>query len=156
MDAVGQRVSNIMQTQFVSVGPNERVDFADQLFKLGRFRHLPVLSTGQLVGIVSSRDLMKAALTEVLDFEPGQRRVFFKAIEISEVMTRRVVSARADTPLPEATARMVKQKIGCLPVVDADGVMIGLITETDLLRAAYLDGATEAGEDAEYSEDGGT
>ncbi len=147
MDASSLRVSEIMQKEYASVGPKERVDFADQLFKLGRFRHLPVLDGGRLVGIVSSRDLMKAALTEVLDFEPGQRRAFFKAIEISEVMTRKVISAGPDTPLTEVASRMVKEQIGCLPIVDGEGAMVGLVTETDLLKAAYLGDASEAGGD---------
>ena len=131
-------VSDIMRTEFISVGPKERLDFADRVLRLGHFRHLPVLEEGRLVGMVSNRDLRAASLTKVLSFPAGQRRTFLRSVEVAEVMTRDVVAVKEATPLSEAARKMVEHKVGCLPVVDDDGTMIGLITETDLLRAAYL------------------
>jgi len=138
MEAHRTPVSEIMRTEFLSVGSKERLDFADRVLRLGNFRHLPVVEDGRLVGILSNRDVLAAALTKLLDFEAGQRRTFLHSVEVSEVMTRDVVSVRPDTPLSEAALRMVERKVGCLPVVDQEDKVLGLVTETDLLRAAYL------------------
>lgn len=134
-------VSRIMRTEFASLREHDHLDLVDQVMELGRVRHLPVQDTaGRLVGIVSSRDLLEASLTNVLEFAPRERRTFLHSIEVKEVMTRNVETIDAETALGVAAARMIRHKIGCLPVVNREGVMIGLVTETDLLAAAYLAG----------------
>ena len=142
MQSVSARpVSAILRAEFASLREDDRLDLVDQVMKLGRVRHLPVLDpAGRLVGIVSNRDLLEASLTSVLSFETAQRRGFLRSISVSEVMTRVVETVDPETPLGVAAARMISHKIGCLPVVRPDGTMVGLITETDLLLAAYLPG----------------
>lgn len=132
-------VSAIMREEFASLREEDRLDLADQVMKLGRVRHLPVLAhDGRLVGIVSNRDLLEAGLTTVLAFDPTERRTFLHSIAVSEVMKREVETAGPETPLGVAAGQMIRHKIGCLPIVGSDGVMVGLVTETDLLIAAYL------------------
>jgi CBS domain-containing protein len=133
-----RRVGEIMRRDFVSLQVGDRLDFADDVMRLGRIRHLPVLSAGKLAGIVSQRDLLAHSLSRTLDFDPQDRRSFLKSVNVSEAMTRDVVTVEEATPLEEAARLMIRHQIGCLPVLDADGVPVGLITETDLLRAAYL------------------
>lgn len=136
-------VSRIMRTEFASLRETDRLDLADQIMKLGRVRHLPVLDPdGRIVGIVSNRDLLEASLTNVLDFEREQRKGFLRSVDVAEVMTREVETIAPDAPLAAAASRLVGHRIGCLPVVREDGVMVGLVTETDLLAAAFL-GAPE-------------
>jgi CBS domain-containing membrane protein len=138
MDLASQPVSRIMRTRFVSVRDNERLSSADLIMNFGRVRHLPVLDeAGRLVGIVSNRDLLEASLSDVLDFEAEHRRAFLRSVDIGEVMTREVETVQPDTPLGVAAARLIAHRIGCLPVVDREGVVVGIVTETDLLIAAY-------------------
>ncbi|MEE9607770.1 MAG: CBS domain-containing protein [Myxococcota bacterium] len=80
-------------------------------------------------------------VSEVLEFEPAQRRAFMRSVAVNEVMAKQPVTVAPEATLPEAAERMVDCKIGCLPVVDADGTLVGLVTETDLLRAALLESA---------------
>ena len=132
-------VSRIMRTEFASLRETDRLDLADQIMKLGRVRHLPVLDPeGRIVGIVSNRDLLEASLTNVLDFEREQRQGFLRSVDVAEVMTREVETIAPDAPLATAASRLVGHRIGCLPVVRDDRVMVGLVTETDLLAAAFL------------------
>jgi CBS domain-containing protein len=130
-------VSEVMREEFVSLKVTDRLDFADDVMKLGRIRHMPVLEDEKLVGIVSQRDLLAASLSRALEFEPEHRRTFLRSVEVSEVMTRNVVSVPPETPLGEVARLMIRHKVGCVPVVDAAGAPVGLVTETDLLRAAY-------------------
>jgi CBS domain-containing protein len=130
-------VSRIMRREFASLQRKDHLDFADDVMSLGRIRHLPVLDGGLLVGLVSQRDLLASSLSRVLEFEPSHRRSFLKAIEVAEVMSRSVISVEPETTTHEAARLMIRHRIGCLPVVDESGAPIGLLTETDLLRAAY-------------------
>ena len=144
MDVRSRRVSEVMQREVVSLSRDERLDLVEDVMRLGRIRHMPVLEDGRVVGVVSSRDLLASSLSRSLDFEPEQRRAFLRAVEVAEVMSDEVVSVSPDATLREAAELMVKRRFGCLPVVDDDGDLVGLVTETDLLRAALLsDGAPE-------------
>lgn len=138
MEAAVRRVSEVMRTEFTALRAGDRLDLVDQVMKLGRVRHLPVLDeAGRVLGIVSNRDLLEASLTNVLAFAPDQRRSFLHSVGVDEVMTRDIETIAPEETLASAANRMVGHKIGCLPVVGPDGVMVGLITETDLLAAAF-------------------
>ncbi len=130
-------VASLMQRDYVSVAPMDQLDFVDDVMKLGRIRHMPVVEQGKLVGVVSQRDLLAASLSKALEFEQGQRRTFMRSVLVDEVMTREPITVSPGATLREAALLMLKYRIGCLPVVDEDGELVGLITETDLLRGAY-------------------
>lgn len=129
-------VSEIMQREFVSLGVGDHLDLADDVMRLGRIRHMPVIDGKRLVGIVSQRDLLSASLSKMLDFDLAQRRTFMRSVQISEAMTRDVVSVPPDTPIREVARLMIRHKIGCIPVVQ-DEEPVGMVTEVDLLRAIY-------------------
>jgi acetoin utilization protein AcuB len=86
--------------------------------------HLPVVNAdGHLVGIVAQRDMLVAAT-----------RYQNAPVEMAEVMRRPVISTKADLQVVEAARIMMNQKIGCLPVVDAEAKVLGVITESDLFE----------------------
>ena len=138
MDTATRPVSDIMQSDFVTVSLHDRLDFADQVMRLGRIRHLPVLHQGRVVGVVTQRDILAASLTKVLQFGPIERRAFLRSIDVEEVMTSGIHTISPKATLAEAAALLLQHKIGCRPVVDPAGKPVGLVTETDLLRAAYV------------------
>ncbi len=138
MDPRTRRVSEVMQAEVATLAPDERLDLADDVMRLGRVRHMPVLEDGRVVGLVSTRDTLAASLTKALEFDPAARRAFLRSVEVAEVMTRDLVTVEPDATLREAAALMVQRKIGGLPVVKPDGTMVGLLTETDLLVATLL------------------
>jgi CBS domain-containing protein len=106
--------------------------------RLGRVRHIPVLEGERVVGVVTQRDLLAASLSKALAFDPQQRRTFMRSVDVGEVMSREVVTVAPGASLGEAAALLLARRIGCLPVVKPDGTLVGLVTETDLLRAAFL------------------
>jgi CBS domain-containing protein len=137
-DAAARRVSEVMQSEVATLTLHDRLDLADDVMRLGRVRHLPVVDGGKLVGIVSNRDLLAASLSRVLDFSAEDRRTFMRSIEVAEVMTRDPIAVERDATLREAAELMLRHQIGSLPVVQSDRTLIGLVTETDLVRAAWL------------------
>ena len=133
-------VSDIMRREFVSLEAGDPLDFADQIMRLGRIRHLPVVSQGRLVGIVSNRDLLSASLSKILEFTGERQKAFLGTVDVQEVMARDVQTVPPETTLDEAARLMLRHKIGCLVVAGPEGTPLGLLTESDLIREAYLPG----------------
>ena len=136
MDPGKTLVATIMEKEVAVLSPEERLDLAEDMMRLGQVRHLPVVEeSGRLVGVVSSHDLLASSLTKVLEFDPAHRRTFLRGIEVSEVMTRDPVFVAPDASLRHAAELMLRHRIGCIPVVEPDQMLVGLVTETDALRA---------------------
>ena len=122
-----------MQVDLVTLDVSARLDRADELMRAERIRHLPILADGRLVGILSQRDIYLAATSSVLGLQPGTQEDWLAKIPVSEVMTTRVLTAHPDTSIGNAAELMVRERIGCLPVVE-DEALVGLLTDTDCLR----------------------
>lgn len=128
------RVADIMQTKLVTISAGERLSTVEDIMRLGDVRHMPVVSAGKLVGVVSERDLLRASLSQLNSVRDEERRAFLHVVEIGEVMSQPAIVIREDARVQDAAAAMAEQKIGCLPVVDAHESLVGLVTETDVLR----------------------
>jgi CBS-domain-containing membrane protein len=105
--------------------------------RLGQVRHMPVLDGNRLVGVVSHRDLLAASLSKALDFDLQERRRHICSVVVREVMSTDLFTVAPDATLEFAASMMINHKIGCIPVAASDGALIGLLTETDLLKVAY-------------------
>ncbi len=95
-----------------------------------KVRRLPVLNKkGELVGIVSERDLLYASPSPATSLSIHEIHYLVSKITVDEVMTRDVFTVSEYTPLEEAACIMADNKIGGLPVV-RDGRLVGIITES--------------------------
>ena len=128
-----ERVRDIMETKLVTISASERLSMVEDIMRLGRVRHMPVVQAGKLVGVVSERDLLRASLSVLSEHRDAERRMFLHVVEISRVMSSPPIVIAPDATIREAALLMADRKIGCLPVVDGDR-LIGMITETDVLR----------------------
>jgi CBS domain-containing protein len=140
-------VGELMTRELVTLKETQNLAVADELLRLNRIRHLPVLREGKLVGLITHRDLLKATALKCPD--PVKQPLW-----AGDIMTREVRTVRADTSLKEAVKVMLDNKFGCLPVVGEASNLLGILTEADLVRYAQqliadLDRLSEA---AEYEE----
>jgi CBS-domain-containing membrane protein len=140
-------VGELMTRDLVTLKETQNLALADELLRLHRIRHLPVVREGKLVGLITHRDLLKASSAKSAD--PANNPLW-----ASDVMNREVKTVRPDMSLREAVKVMLDHKFGCLPVVAEDGMLMGILTEADLVRYARqlireLDRKSEA---AEYEE----
>jgi acetoin utilization protein AcuB len=126
-------VRDIMSQEVVTLKAGDHLDLASDIMKLGRIRHMPVLSGDHLVGMVTQRDLFRGAVSSVLSFRPSAEREWLAKIRVEEVMTTPVFSAQSDWTVRQALDLMLDKRIGCLPVVEGER-LIGLLSETDCLR----------------------
>ncbi len=133
-----QDVKAWMTRPAVSIDPDASALEAIERMVEGGFRHLPVVAkTDELVGILSLDDLRAALPFEVsLRAEPSSRdRIAAREYSVAELMTYAPFVIGPDAPLADAARELVHRHIGCLPVVDRSGKLVGILTETDALRA---------------------
>jgi CBS-domain-containing membrane protein len=135
-------VSSVMQEEVLTLQVDDTLDLLDDLMARNRIRHVPVLDGDELVGIVSQRDLCASALSAALDYDEEPRTAFLRTIAVEQVMTDEVVHVSPHTTLTGAAELLDRHRIGCLPVVDEERRLVGLVSEGDLMRAAFLDGRT--------------
>jgi acetoin utilization protein AcuB len=118
-------VADAMTARPVTVSPEATVASAVSAMRRGRFRHLPVVARGELVGVVAQRDL------ETWPGAPVEAAESLFDRPVAEVMTGQPVTVWPDEPVEVAARLLAEHGIGCLPVV-ADEGLVGILTESDL------------------------
>lgn len=98
-----------------------------------RIRHLPILEDGRLVGLLSDRDL-RLAIPPAWAAQHDELLAALNDRHVREIMVTDLITVATDTPIEDAARLLYTHRIGCLPVLD-DGALVGILTETDLLRA---------------------
>lgn len=128
------RVRDVMTKDVVTLQRNDRLLVADDLMRLGRIRHLPVVDeTGALAGIVTQRDLFHSGLQNALGYGSHTQRPAQDMVVVKTAMKTNVVTTTPDTLLKEAAKLMLARDIGCLVVVD-EGRIAGILTEADFVK----------------------
>lgn len=130
------RVSDLMSRNVVTIGESDSCLEAVGRMHRARVRHLPVVNAaGTLVGVVTDRDLRHHLFAPHVFKEVGSTAVdiLLKAVPVSEIMSSPVTSVDAGSDLVEAARIMLEDKVGSLPVM-AGGRVVGIVTETDVLR----------------------
>jgi CBS domain-containing membrane protein len=123
-----------MTHDVVTLDRNDKLLAADDVMRLGRIRHLPVLDEGgSLVGIVTQRDLFHSGLVKALGYGSHARSQILESLAIKEAMKTEVVTTTPETPLAEAARVMISKKIGSLVVIQ-DGKIAGILTESDFVK----------------------
>ncbi len=142
------KVRDVMMKDPFTIDPEAPLETAVDVMRTKELRHLPVVDeAGQLVGIVTDRDLRHAAfgpaVAEYLSAR-AQRRLrgvgqTLENLRVRDVMTWVVVTTSADASIAHAALVMTERRVGSLPVVD-NGKLVGMLTERDLLRALSREG----------------
>jgi acetoin utilization protein AcuB len=128
-------VKDCMQREVVTVTPDDTLATSLALTRKHRVRHLPVvLSSGDLAGILSDRDI-RLAMPSPLTTPDAERTDFLERTAVAAFMTRDVISVGPDETIEDAARLLYRHRIGSLPVVGADQRLRGILTETDILHA---------------------
>ena len=131
------KVKALMKKVVVTVAPDDTSDKVFSLLTAKGIRHLPVVERGKLVGIVSDRDLKRVMGPQPglpWKIQSGRLALTLSTRRVSSFMPSGLVTIAPDAEATEAASIMIKNKIGALPVVKGDE-LVGIVTETDLLRA---------------------
>ena len=135
-------VRSRMTSEVYAASPDTTLAEALTITRSKRIRHLPVLDGGRLVGVVTDRDL-RLAMPPIWAAQHDELQAALNTRRVREVMITNVITVPPELPIEHAAKLLYTHRIGCLPVLDG-GKLVGILTETDLLRAfAELFGATE-------------
>lgn len=128
--------NEIMQRDVTVINPEALLLDASELMHSHDIRHLPVVEEGQVVGIISDRDL-RGYLAEIFDSEsemaPSSAR---KTITVRHAMQTKPITVEPESDLQEVIDRLLDFKIGAVLVTDTQGHLQGVISYEDVIRAA--------------------
>ena len=128
------QVRELMSTDLVTLTEDETLAHAQRCMARGRIRHLPVVRDGRLTGLITHRDLLAASFSIFAEIERNEQRRIFDTVRVVEAMHRDVVTVSADLGVAKAASILLENKYGCLPVVDDQSTLLGIVTEADFLR----------------------
>ena len=138
---VGER----MNRPVITIKPEMPIIEALDLMHREHIRRTPVVKDGNLVGIVSDKDLLNASPSSATSLSIWEMNYLLSKVQVKEVMTKNVLTVTETTTIEEAARIMSDNKIGGLPVLRGENI-IGIITETDLFKIFLeLLGAREMG-----------
>ena len=125
-------VEKWMTRDVITVQPHEKIIDAFELMQRQGIRHLPVIGDGELKGLVTDRDIRLALIPSPLS-TPEDRMYHLGALErVDEIMTTDLITVGPKATIDEAAKLIAQHKIGAVPVV-AQGTLVGILTETDIL-----------------------
>ena len=133
-----RKLSGIMQTRLKSVAPSERLVHARRLLLDNDIARLPVLENGKVAGILSDHEIANA-FAAFKGADAHVQKASVRDLEVGPYMRRQVVTAKGSMTAKEAAKRMMDEEVGALPVVDARGVVEGIVTRTDLIRTYAME-----------------
>lgn len=128
------RVKEWMSASPITTPPDTSVAEARDLMQRRQIRHLLVTEGEQLAGIITDRDIRLTLPSPATSLSVWEINYLLAKLTVGEVMTKPVVTIEPGRPIEEAARLMLERRIGALPVVEA-GRLVGILTETDLLRA---------------------
>ena len=127
-------VREFMASPVTSLPSSASLLDAGLLLRAGRIRHIPIIDDGNLVGILSDRDVQRCTPSMLTRVTAEEYNAIFEDTPVARVMTRDPQHVSPDAPLHVAAALLRSSKLGCLPVVE-NGQVIGIITKDDMLAA---------------------
>ena len=127
-------VKNWMNRKVIRVNADDYMLDATKALKEHDIRMLPVTRDGNLVGVVTDRDLKRASASDATSLEAHELLYIIANIKIEEIMTRNPITVCYDHTVEEAAEILLKNKISGAPVLSSDGKLVGVITQTDIFR----------------------
>lgn len=97
-------------------------------------RHMPVMDRGELIGVISDRDLKAYSFEAVMSSPDGAQGRMRRPVSL--LMSGDPISVEAEADLGEAVDLLLENKIGAIPVIDPEGNVVGICSYVDVLRAA--------------------
>lgn len=127
-------IKDWMATTILTVDANTSVMRAGRTMKDNNIRRLPVVSQGKLAGIITDRDLKEASPSSKTDMDLHEMYYLLSEMKVKDVMTDNPIRLNLDDTLEKAALVMLNETISGLVIVDAEDNLVGLLSESDVLR----------------------
>jgi CBS domain-containing membrane protein len=126
-------VGDIMTREVVTLAEDDTLADARSCMERGKLRHLPVVRGTTLIGLITHRDLLAASFSTFADVPAKEERRLFRTIPVHELM-HEAFSVPRTMRVRDAAKTMLDKQYGCLPVVDEQSNLLGIVTEADFLH----------------------
>ena len=130
-------VRDYMVSDVETLTPEDSLETAVMLERRLRIRHIPILENGELVGMVTDRDLKRALPSPVTGTDQQTFERVVQTTRLRQIMTRSPATISPAAPLRDAVQMLCEKKFGALPVIE-NGRLVGIITGVDMLRAFLM------------------
>jgi acetoin utilization protein AcuB len=133
---VHRPVADIMTPYLITCAPWTTLAEVSELMAKNHIRRLPVIDEERLVGIITREDVLASESTKGSyhkSTEELQRRR--SAVAVQAVMSKKPLTVYESDTIGHAAELMMDNKIGVVPVIGADGKLVGIVTESDIFRA---------------------
>jgi CBS domain-containing protein len=134
-------LEGVVRRRFVVVAPDDSARDAETLMRMGRLRSVPVVAGERFEGMLCYAPVVRTLLAGEED-APGSLERALDETPVALLMDKKAAQVHPNASLAEAALQLVRSGIGCVPVVDAEGRLCGIVTEGDLLRLEVAGGAT--------------
>jgi acetoin utilization protein AcuB len=124
-----------MASDVLTIDENTSMMKALHLMKENNIRRLPVTARGSLVGIISDRDLKEASPSKATTLDVHELYYLLAEIKVKEIMTKNPLTIQQDETVERAAVVMLEHKVSGLPVLNKNGDLVGIITQSDVFRA---------------------
>jgi adenylylsulfate kinase len=128
------QVRDLMTRTLITVTPDTSVTEARALMTKERIRHLLVTENDRLVGLITDRDVRLSLPSPATSLSVWELNYLLARLTVRETMTKAVITVDPDRDARDAARIMLDHKIGALPVLEGTR-LVGIVTETDLVRA---------------------
>jgi len=127
-------VKHWMSKNVITIEAKESMQRAMSLMKEHKIRMLPVLQRGKLVGIVSDNDLKRASASDATMLDVHEMLYLISKIKVKDIMARNPLTVSPDFTVEETAELLMEHKVSGVPVVEAGGKLVGVITRDDLFK----------------------
>ena len=127
-------VSTIMTTSIIKLNITDTLTKAETLFKKNHIRHIPVVNSNKIVGMLSYTDLLRISFADAVD---GDDTIIdstvYNMFSVEQVMSKNLVSVSPETTIKATAEILAKREFHALPVCEGD-LLVGIVTTTDLIQ----------------------
>ena len=129
-------VANWMTANPITLHPEDSIATAVSLMKQKRVRRIPIVDpSGELVGIVSDRDLKEVSPSRASTLDIWELHYVLDKLKLGDIMTKKPWTVTPETPIEKAALLMMQKRVEGLPVLDGSRKLVGILTEGDVFRA---------------------
>jgi len=131
-------VNEIMTTKVITIEMDATLGQIQKIFEKHKFHHLLIVEEGELIGIISDRDVLKEVSPHVNTISEDSRARQTLKKKAHQIMSRKPITVESDTLVDDAASIMFKKNISCLPVVSPSGNIDGILSWKDILKCLLM------------------
>ncbi len=126
-------VSTIMTKDVIRLNLGDDLTKAEMLFKKHHIRHIPVVNSNRIIGMLSYTDLLRISFVDAVDDDEVVDVTVYNMFTVEQVMAKKLVTVSPETTIKEVAEILASREFHALPVVEGD-LLVGIVTTTDIIK----------------------